>query len=252
MSLQHIVVVPDTHTPYEDKRAWQLMLKIIQYVKPHLVVSLGDLADFHAVSGHGGEFGRKAALETEEKALKARAGDLLSAHGKAGFVWIEGNHEQRLKRYFAQNAPAVEKYCPSYADLVLGSDVFLAKRDRTVDYRSHIDIGKVRFAHDFGHSGSNSLQQSLATVGGNCVFGHTHRLGVVYGGNDRGERHFAMSCGWLGDRNAITYMNKSQTAAWQTGCGLVTMDSKTGEAWATPIPFIRNRAVVLGTEIRIK
>ena len=47
------LIIPDCHIPYEDKRAYDLMLEVAKDVDPDEIVILGDYADFYAVNSHG-------------------------------------------------------------------------------------------------------------------------------------------------------------------------------------------------------
>ena len=47
-----LLIVPDVHVPYHDKRAWELMLAVGKDLKPQVLVSLGDMMDFYSVSSH--------------------------------------------------------------------------------------------------------------------------------------------------------------------------------------------------------
>jgi len=82
--------------------------------------------------------------------------------------------------------------------------------------------------------------------------GNTHRLGVVYGGTVRGERHVACSVGWLGDFNAIDYRNQAMARReWQHGFGFVNYQSN-GVGWVTAVPIINGECVIDGQRIKGK
>ncbi len=232
-----IIVIPDTHAPYHDKAAYDLAIRAIKAVKPHIIVVIGDFPDCYAVSSHKKNPQRlanlKQEIDTAHTELHRR--DTLADR----LILTEGNHEDRIERYLCERAP--ELYGLVSARELLGCD---DGKWEWYPYRSVCKIGKVSFTHEVGHFGKYAANASLAAYGGNIVFGHSHRGAIVYGGNLRGERHFALNVGWLGDLKAIDYMHISQTRDWQHGLGYLEMDSR-GNAWAGFCPMI-NRSIIVG------
>ncbi len=247
MTICNVIVVPDVHVPFHDRKAWELAVKIIDGVKPDCVVQLGDLGDFYATNAHGKSYGREQRFELELEAVRAAVRELVSASGKAKRVFLQGNHEENLERYVSKHAEKIECIVPSGPGLLE-----IPKRDTWIPYRSSVDIGKVTYSHDIGHSGKGAVLQNLAAAGTNIVTGHTHRSGLAWGGTTHGSPHFSLSCGWLGDREQITYLHQTQTKDWSQGLGLVQMDSKTGFCWPSFVPFVKRRAIVLGKQYSVK
>lgn len=89
--LKRILIVPDTHRPYHNVKAWGLMLKAAKAFKPHTVVCIGDLADFYSVSSHSKDPQRISALEDEVADVNV-ALDELDALGAEDKHFIAGNH----------------------------------------------------------------------------------------------------------------------------------------------------------------
>jgi len=240
MAICSLVVVPDVHVPFHDRKAWTLALKIIEGVKPDYVASLGDLGDFYAVNAHGKKYGREQRFATELAAVRNAGREIISASGRARRIWLQGNHEESFERYVAKYGSQLEGVLPDGQDLLQ-----IPKKDTWVPYRSTIEIGKVTLAHDIGHSGKGAVLQNLAAAGKNIITGHTHRAGLAWGGTTSGDRHFSMSCGWLGDRSQITYLHSTQMRDWALGVGLVQIDQKTGFCWPQFVPFVDYTAIVL-------
>ena len=63
--MDSILFIPDTHVPYVDKRAFDLMLKVARDVKVSTIVYLGDFGDFYAVSSHDKDPSRKVSFMEE-------------------------------------------------------------------------------------------------------------------------------------------------------------------------------------------
>src|SRR6476620_1427559 len=98
-------VIPDCHFPFEDKKAWSLVLKAIKETQPSRVVTLGDFLDCYSVSSFPKSPDRRAGLGSEIDAGNRALDQLSEAAGKAEIVFIEGNHCFRLQRYIAEKAP---------------------------------------------------------------------------------------------------------------------------------------------------
>lgn len=234
-----ILVIPDVHVPFHDKKAWNLTLNVIEKAKPDKVVIIGDFADFLAVSFFPKPPGRLNNLELEVEDVNEELDKLPK-----GTVYMKGNHEHRLERYLAQKAPEL-------FGLVECSRLFkIRERGWTmVEYMDHYILGKVLFAHDLGHAGKHAALNTLGAAGMCTVFGHTHRGGVHYGGTVNGEHRFALNVGWLGDYKKIDYVHRAKTRDWQHGFGWINMDDK-GLAWATFVPIVNGKCVVDGREYR--
>src|SRR5574342_339861 len=212
-----LLVIPDTHVPYHDKAALDLIHRVVHQARPDRLVLIGDFADFYAVSHFTKDPGRRADLQYEIGRVNEEL-DRIGAHDLP-VTYLEGNHELRLERYLAAKAPEL-------FGLVHCRELFqIAKRGwKWVPYHSHFQIGKVLFAHDLGHAGKYAALNTLAAAGKCTVFGHTHRGAVMYGGTVDGEHRFSLNVGWLGDAAQIDYMHRAKTRDWQTGFGGIAMD----------------------------
>jgi hypothetical protein len=117
---------------------------------------------------------------------------------------------------------------------------------QTIDYKRSLRIGKMLLTHDVGRAGVHAARQSLLDVGDNIVFGHTHRMQVVYQGQTTGDRHVGATLGWLGDPEAIDYRHADMVKRdWQHGFGVAhILDS--GAFWLQAIPIVNGLAVVDG------
>lgn len=231
------MVWPDTHVPFEDKRAVRLAMKVAKTVDK--IVIGGDFADFYSVSSHSKDPKRSLSLEDEVNATNEYL-DKIEALGKE-VVYIEGNHENRLTRYLADNAKAL------YASLSAPKLFRIRERGwKWVPYYSSHKIGRLYVTHDVGHAGSRAHTQSRQSVEGNIAIVHTHRLAAEWVGNQKGSSHVGAMLGWLGDKSAIDYMHKAKTAQWQLGFGVAYEDTKTRNVHIQPVPIIDYTCVVGG------
>lgn len=240
MKLEKILIIPDTHVPYQDKKAFELMLKVGKDFKPDHVVILGDFVDFYSVSNYSKDPNRVSLLEEEVEATKEALGRVKALKAKNN-VFIAGNHEDRLERYLKDKAPELFNYVTIPKVLELKENGF-----KYVPYKHSYKLGKLYFTHDVGNAGRFAHYKALDTFQHNIITGHTHRLGYAIEGNAEGERHVTAMLGWLGDVSAIDYMHIVKAKKdWSLGFGVAYMEPN-GNAHVVPVPIVDNKCVVEG------
>lgn len=240
-TLETILVVPDTHIPFHDARAFNLMLKVAKDLKPKHIVVIGDFVDFYAVSSHSKDPKRATQLAEELKAGEAEL-DRLDALNAKHKVYIGANHEDRLQRYLREKAPEL-------FDLINIPDLLHLKRRgwSYVPYKKDMQIGKMTFTHDVGVSGRTSVYKSLDTYQHSIITGHSHRLAYIVEGNAKGEFKLSAQFGWLGDASQIDYMQSAKVLKdWALGFGIGYLDHRTKLVYMTPVPIVKYTCVVNG------
>jgi len=236
MSPEKILVIPDVHIPYHDKKAWKLMLRTMKEFKPRHVVILGDFADFYDVSSHSKSPERRFKLDEEINQVKDALDD-VALLGASNQVFIAGNHEYRLTRYLESAAPELHNIISIPKILELEK-----KKFKYVPYKESYKLGKMNFTHDIGSAGRYAHYKAADTFHQNIVIGHVHRMGYAVEGNAEGERHVSASFGWLGDAKAADYMHKVKiNRDWCLGFGIGYLDTPTGCVYLTPVPIINHK-----------
>jgi predicted phosphodiesterase len=244
--LEKILLIPDTHFPYHDKAAFELMLKASKAFKPQHTIILGDFADFYGVSSHSKDPNRAFKLKEEVEQVK-KGLDQVKALGAKNNVFVSGNHEDRLERYLRDKAPELFNFISIPQILELKEKGF-----KYVPYKQSYKIGKLNITHDCGKAGRVAHLQSLDTFQHNVVIGHTHRLGYAVEGNAQGERHVTAMFGWLGDVEEIDYLHRVQAVKnWSLGFGIGYLDPKSGVVYLVPIPIINGTCLVEGKLISL-
>ena len=239
MALKRILVVPDCHVPYHDKRAWKLFLKAAAGFKPHTLVIMGDFADFYGVSDHNKDPNRARNLEWEVGEVN-KALDQLDAIGAKEKKFVAGNHCDRLTRYLQVKAPEL-------FNVVKIPELFkLKERGWTyTPYKDDTRVGKVYFTHDTGKAGVGAVRSAAQDYQHNVVIGHLHRINYLVEGNARGEPHLAACFGWLGDVKQVDYMHRVKAARdWALGFGEGYMDTESGIVYLKPVTIVNYTAVV--------
>ncbi len=243
--IERVLVCPDAHIPFHDERAWGTFLVAAYDWKPDTIVFLGDLADCYEVSDYTKSPTRKHNFASEMQAVNDELDRVARAKRT---VVLLGNHEDRLDRLIAKRAPELHG--------LTSIPKLLRYEDRGwewIPYGEQLQIGKIRFAHDYGVAGANAVRQSLAATGHCVLFGHTHRAGIEYSGTVDGERHVGMSCGWLGDYDSLAFSYTRRWKAkreWTHGFSTVQIERATGYGFAQFHPIIDGRTVIDGQTIR--
>lgn len=244
--LERVLLLPDSHRPYHDRKAWQVMMQAARVWEPDVIIILGDFADFYAVSSHSKDPNRARNLESEVEDVN-RGLDELDALGAKRKFYVCGNHEDRLERYLMERAPEL-------FNMVRIRDLFrLAERGwRFIPYKRHLKLGRLHITHDTNRAGRYAHYQSQADFGGaNVVIGHTHRLGYMVEGSAQGEPHVAAQFGWLGDFSSVDYMHRVRAMRdWSHGFGVGVMEPN-GNVHLQPIPIVNGSCVVAGQLITL-
>lgn len=238
-SLKRILFVPDTHVPYHDPKAWAVMMRAAKVLKPDVIVLMGDFADFYAVSAHDKDPRRANDLEYEVDAVKEKLKELLALKAPR-FIYVSGNHEDRLDRYLMQKAPALFKS-------VRAEELFelKARGIEWVPYKKSIKLGKLNLTHDTGTAGKNAHRASAGSFMGSAIIGHTHRMSYEAVGTFDGPPYLAAMLGWLGNFEAIDYMHQVKAREWVHGFGVGYMEAS-GIVHVQPVPIVNGRCVVQG------
>lgn len=239
--LSNILYIPDTHVPYHDKKAWELVLKVGRAFKPEIINVGGDLFDMFAVSSHSKDPERKLKLEWEIDEGKKALDDLDSLGAKIK-KFQGGNHEDRLRRYLQDKAPEL------FNSISIPNIFNLEERGwEYTAYKESTKIGNVWFTHDVGVANKYAVYRAAETFQHSNVTAHTHRMCYVVDGDATGKSMVSASFGWLGDTDQVDYMNKVKAKRnWALGFGIGYLDNETGNVYLVPVPIIDYTCVIEG------
>lgn len=178
--MTNVLVIGDAHIDEEQSLDRFLPLgKKIEVENPDYVVIIGDFLSLNCLS----EWDRNKRMLLESKryykelAAGNRAIDYLTAGARnTKFIYIEGNHENRLTRYF-ESDPTFQGTNSIPFDLTLDS-----RGITWVPYKDCYKIDGVSFTHiPIASNGRaignpNVAQKALKLFHNSVVFGHTHTL----------------------------------------------------------------------------
>ncbi len=221
-----ILAWPDTHIPDHDRGAVESLIGFAGEFNPDSVLILGDFLDMKGPA----RWSRGTAEEYQTN-LQADCDEGVSILDRLRTVYdgpisyIEGNHEDRIRRYLAQYAPALR-------DLRALRLPELLEMDRLeIDFESQplrLAPGWVAIHGDkLSSYGGGSAMKMAKQFGASVVQGHTHRLAQIT--ETRGFRTdrqdlAAVECGHLSSVERAGYI-KFGSANWQTGFALINISS---------------------------
>ena len=94
-----IIVINDVHVPHQNTRMINNLVKLIEDEQPDEIILNGDMVDFYDLSSFDKDPNRTQNLQQELDILYQMLLVFRAACPEAKIVYIEGNHEDRLKRY---------------------------------------------------------------------------------------------------------------------------------------------------------
>jgi UDP-2,3-diacylglucosamine pyrophosphatase LpxH len=242
------LLIPDTHRPYHDSKAYNLMIKVAKDISLDEIVILGDYADIYALNAHGGKSPVLPTTLIEEiEDVNDGLDELDLLFPKAKKVFIQGNHEYRFERYILNNCPElfgitefknlinIDKrtnwkfihYGPNQAYSILGS--------------------KLTARHEpLASSAKATASKALCSL----IYGHIHRIEESHLVGLDGTNHVCFSVGWLGDKSLDKiYGYVKGHHQWQLGFGLVYVDEKTGYFYHQKIHILDNYTCVVNGKL---
>jgi len=238
--LKTILFIPDQHWPFVDHRAYKVMLNVISQIKIDEVVWLGDHWDCYCVSDYGKDPIKNFKLLEEELIEGREALAQIEKITKAkSFVFLQGNHENRIDRYVAA-------YAGKLGNLVKTKDILqIPEHYRYIPYgqNGYYKCGKLIVTHG-SLSNKHIAHAMLAKYGASVLFGHTHKVQEFQITNVFGEVLRGINIGWLGDaKKAAEYIKN--VADWCHGFAIGYFKPN-GDFFVQTIPIINYECVFNG------
>lgn len=228
-----------THAPYHDERVLKEQIAIIRDIKPNLVVHTGDLFDAEGASGGKSALYRmsEAQLHDEYRVAATVLRRIREAAPKAKLVWLEGNHEARVR--MPERVPKAligmldyRRYGPLAAEAqhwvwrpYVSPHPGLPHKDVGL-YR----VGQITFAHGWlwGNHSDGHEAQLYGVEYGLMVRSHTHKpqpVTRVMLTSSVPTNRWSANVGFGGDIEKFkqTYAARRNTALW--GHGVLTFST---------------------------
>lgn len=228
----------DVHYPHQDDRCLSILHQIIQLTDPTVVVDHGDTLDAEQLGRWAKDPHRRVSL-AEEIRMGAEHFGKISALARPGarLVWLEGNHEDRLRRTIwdlADRRAAGELLTlPKVSDALqwgslLGLDSLSWEQ---VPYQATHDKSNFMLLFDRivckhgASTGAHPAQAEFKKYGKSGISGHTHKMASHHHRDWNGQLRW--TCLGLMGRIREDYVDH---AAWQQSLAVVTW-SKDKSRW---------------------
>jgi hypothetical protein len=102
-----IFFYPDLHFPFQDKLFLAYLDAKCDEFKPNFIIIMGDILDAYSMSSFDKDPSRRESLNDERIAAVEWLRDLRERHPDAIIIFVEGNHEERIRRKIIQKAPGL-------------------------------------------------------------------------------------------------------------------------------------------------
>lgn len=167
--MRKVLVIHDIHFPFEHKAAYSIFLQIVKVSKAEEIHLGGDIMDCFNLSSHMKSPEIKYLFDEEVAYTRVRLKELRSIFKKK-IIYLEGNHEGRMRRQLCNQLPQIFSYInlPQILELEkLGIQWIPEGPDQKAQvlntnlYTKHKPIGK-------------NASTSLVRGGCNIIFGHIH------------------------------------------------------------------------------
>jgi len=227
------IIVPDTHHPYHDEHSINSVLNFIKDQKPDKVILLGDHCDMYSVSGFDKNPDRAGQLQNE---LDVTFDFLSNLRRCAGFeteiIYLEGNHEHRLKRWLWKN--------PELHGLrSLSIPSLLGLKELGISYRKrYVWKNTLMFTHGKRIT-MYAPRWEIEDNGMSGMSGHTHRVNSHSKTDYSGSKTWH-SIGHLCDPKKAEYTDNPN---WQQAIGLVRLPKRGKDYQMEVIPINKNKFI---------
>jgi metallophosphoesterase superfamily enzyme len=169
MPMRRIVGIFDVHIPDHDVEAFQAVKDFLVDYQPDTLIIGGDFGELESCSSHGGVI-EPPMIYQDVAEMRMELTDLRDVVGEdCRMVYIEGNHETRLKRIVANKLPQ--------AAFSLSLPKMLNLADLNIEWLPEgqlLSIGNLNFVHGKWASLHHAKKHMEAYMH-NIIFGHTHK-----------------------------------------------------------------------------
>ena len=210
MSYKRILVISDMHLPYQHKDAIQFLKEIKKEFKPDMIVNIGDLLDFHAISMHEHNpdlYSAGMELDKAKEYIK-QLEDIFPE-----VVEVDSNHSSLVYRR-ALKFGMSKQFLKPYGEF-LGTRKWTWVDDLTLT----MSDGKRCF---FTHGRSADILKVSQTMGMSAVQGHYHTKFLISYWANPDNLFFAMNVGCLINQKSMAFnYAKNFKTRFILGCGII-------------------------------
>jgi predicted phosphodiesterase len=207
-----VFIASDCHYwPGEITTAHRAFVTLLEAYKPQTIILNGDVFDGSRISRHEPLMGTNPPTPKQEiEACQDRLDEIRNASKNARCLWTFGNHDVRLHRYIAINAPELSDFQGLF-------DYFPGWHTGwRVDLNDNVVV-KHRW-----HGGVHSTWQNTLKSGRSIITGHLHQLKVTPFSDYNGRR-WGVDTGTLAEPYGEQFVyTESNPVNWCSGFVVLT------------------------------
>lgn len=207
-----VFVASDCHYwPGEVTTAHRAFVTLLQAYKPQTIILNGDVFDGSRISRHEPLMGTNPPTPKQEiEACQDRLDEIRNASKNARCLWTFGNHDVRLHRYIAINAPELSDFKGLF-------DYFPGWH---TGWR--VDINEDVIVKHRWHNGVHANYNNTLKSGRSIVTGHLHQLKVTPWSDYNGRR-YGVDTGTLAEPYGEQFVyTESNPVNWCSGFAVLT------------------------------
>jgi len=240
----------DTHVPFHDPSVLAIVQAIAEDMKPDFLVHMGDLLDCRMLSRFDKDPDRKESQQDEIDQARAHLATMRLASPQSRFIWLEGNHCDRLRRsLWALDGPAAVLAQLTNFKKAITWPALLGLEDLRIEFVPYGEQSKraalPKFILKHGNivaskSGATAVREQ-ARYNKSGASGHTHRLGVIWH-RDADGSHMWAETGCTCRLDAEYCVDPD----WEQGFLFLTFDPVTGAVAPEPVSCTHGLGVFRG------
>jgi hypothetical protein len=237
------ICIFDAHVPFHNKRMLESVVRLCSDIKPVGLLLGGDFLDLASISSHDkGKFATANLTLGKEYAEGNRVLDIIEgAYRFKKKVYIQGNHEQRFKRYMKDidNIKINDAVKSPEEALRLTERGFKVFDNYPFDAFFLGDLCVYHGETTSIHCAYGDMNKFFCSV----MFGHVHRQSM-----HTNQKHEAYSIGSMADHDSLgfVYAGRKVKEAWSNGLAIVTVIE--GKSYVETVRF-KNNKLVFGAKL---
>jgi hypothetical protein len=235
----------DLHIPFHDKKLAQLILQIIDDIKPDIVVSGGDEINATCLSDFDKSIDQMGGLQAELDMAHEYLGKISEIVPKAEKVVLSSNHfAARLVKHIKKMHWLEDLVCIRPANLLRLNDIGW-------EYANGWSWkNRLMLVHGDDKAGSQvnpigTVKQMAHASGMSIVRFHSHNHANQIS-NMGGNFVYAIQMGTIHDFGQIDYIKHPELIGWVHSMGLFYLNNNGHDFHFIPIVFINGKTIVNG------
>ena len=233
-----VLWVSDHHVPYHDVKAIKGTIDLAKDIQPDKIIFGGDVVDFYQVSSFDKDVNRAFKLQQDVDKGHEMLLQYRCACPDTEMIYLEGNHEVRMKRYLKKN--------PELSGIrALTVPALLELDELDIEYRDNLFYKGFLFKHG-DYTNKYHANKELEVEGISGMAGHNHRNQMMARSDRRGDRAW-YSVGHLSDVAKQDYMS-NKAVNWQQGIAIIHFKKRSKRFHVTSIPLSSSKFIYNGKE----